>query len=67
MKRLFVAGMMGALLLLVGVPAAASARPMLHPITIDIRATAKGEHFAPSRFAATPLRVTVIVVRNLHA
>lgn len=64
MKRLFIAGMVGAALLLVALPAAPNARPSQRPIAIDVRATSKGERFVPSRFAATPLRVTVIVVRN---
>lgn len=64
MKRLLIAGLAGVALLLVALPATPSARAPQRPIVIDVRATSKGERFVPSRFAATPLRTTVIVVRN---
>ena len=64
MKRLILLGMMGVALLLACLSAVASARPGPHPLTIDVRATARGERFVPSNFAVQPLRVTTIVVRN---
>lgn len=67
-KRLVVASAFGVslllALLLVVLPAPAKSSPSGYPITIDIRATAKGDQAMPFNFAAQPGHTVVLLIRN---
>jgi heme/copper-type cytochrome/quinol oxidase subunit 2 len=64
MKRLFLASTLGIVLLLTALPAVAGSRPSGYPITIDVRATAKGDFATPNNFAVQPNHVVVLRIRN---
>lgn len=64
LKRLFLASALGVALLLIALPAAAESRPTGYPVTIDIRATAKGDQAMPFNFAVQPDREIVLLIRN---
>jgi hypothetical protein len=64
MKRLLLATTLGVVLVLTALPAFAGARPSGYPITMDVRATAKGDQAMPFNFTIQPGRVVVIRIRN---
>lgn len=57
-------GTLGTLLLLAALPAVAESGQSGYPITIDIRATAKGDQAMPFNFAVQPNREVVLLIRN---
>jgi hypothetical protein len=63
-KRLLLATTLGVVFVLAALPAFAGARPSGYPITMDVRATAKGDQAMPFNFAIQPGRVIVIRIRN---
>ena len=63
-KRLLVATGIGIVLVLTALPTLAESRPSGYPVTIDIRATAKGDQATPFNFAVQPGRTVVVVIRN---
>jgi hypothetical protein len=64
MKRLLLATTLGVVLVLASLPARAESRPSGYPITIEIRATAKGDQAMPFNFAIQPGRVIEVRIRN---
>jgi len=66
-RLLFVSALGVALLLallLVVLPAPAESSPSGYPVTIDIRATAKGDQAMPFNFAVQPGKTVVLLIRN---
>ena len=63
-KRLVLASTLGVVLLLAALPAVAESRPSGYPITIDVRATARGDQAMPFNFAIQPNRKIVVIIRN---
>jgi plastocyanin len=66
-RLLFVSALGVALLLallLVVLPTPAESSPSGYPVTIDIRATAKGDQAMPFNFAIQPGHTVVLLIRN---
>ena len=63
-KRLLLAALLGLVLGLTALPAFAASHPSGYPITIDIRATAKGDQAMPFNFTVQPGREIELRIRN---
>ena len=64
LKRLFLAIALAIVLVLTVLPALAEGHPSGYPITIDVRATARGDQAMPFNFAIQPGRVVNVRIRN---
>lgn len=64
LKRLLIAAVLGILFVLAALPAVADSHPSGYPITIDIRATAKGDQAMPFNFTVQPGRLIELRIRN---
>ena len=64
LKRLLFATTLGLVLVLTALPAFAESHPSGNPITIDIRATARGDQAMPFNFAIQPGRVIEVRLQN---
>jgi hypothetical protein len=63
-RRLLLASAAVIVLVLAALPALAGAHASGYPLTIDVRATAKGDLAMPFNFAVQPKHVVVVRIRN---